>query len=264
MNINITNGYKLKKVSSLKKFNEELILIKDEINKKYYEEYHKELALFIGLILDMKRLNFSTDKIRDILYKIYHIKLKESIALDDLVEYITRKEFTSNNFKLNHFHYACKISVYIVKDNVLLRIVTDKPNILSSIGYEDTDWIKHNGNLPELIPWGFDSEDELPTTLSTKEWNERRMDWEIALKEKPLKIRINDFIDKYDKNLVLKMINDNFKERCKNLTNAILIDKGININKMNFDDEYFKRKTYTEIYRSLKDFFTINDLDITI
>ena len=43
MSIQINNGYKIKRVSSLKKLKKELDSIGEEINKLYYEEYHKEM-----------------------------------------------------------------------------------------------------------------------------------------------------------------------------------------------------------------------------
>lgn len=260
MSIQINNGYKIKRVSSLKKLKKELDSIGEEINKLYYEEYHKEISILISFILDMKATGYTKELIREKILENYNFKIKEDISLNELVLLMTKREF-SNKQKTNfHFDFACNLSLYILNDYVLIRLSTNKPKLLDGIGYEDTDWVKHSGNLKNLLPWGYDSEDEEPTTISSKEWKERGNDWKYALENiKPLKIRLNDIILNYNKELVLNIINNNFGKRCENIAEDVINLKQEKYENLHRYEEI--RKTYTELYTSLKHIHTIDELE---
>lgn len=266
MVIQINNGYKIKKVSSLKKFKKAIDSIRKEIDKIYYEEYHKEVSILVASILDMKNIGYSDELIREKIFQKYNFRIKNNISVNELILLITKKEFSNNKDLNSHFDFACNLSLYIMDDYILLRIATNKSKLLTGIGYEDTDWIEYSGNLEEVIPWGYDSEDEHPMTISSKEWNERHKDWQYAISNvKPLKIRLNDVIVDYNKQLVLDIINNNFRRRCEDIAEDMIDLKKEdykNIPKYKVQEEI--RRVYTELYISLNNIYTIEDLEKTI
>lgn len=262
MSIQVLNGYKIKKISSLKKLNKSLESIRKEINEVYYQEYHKEVAKLISSILDMKAIGYDKDVIRERLLKTYQIKIKNDISLDELILFLTKKEFSNNQGIKNHFNFSCKLSLYILDDSALLRIVTSKPTLLVNIGFEDSDWIRHPGNLLDVVPWDYDSRENQPNPIKLKEWKERASDWEYALNNlKPLKMRVNDVIVDYDKKIVLGIVNEAFKKRCE----VIAEDRIHSAEDMYKDMPKYRvqeeiRKAYTEMYVALKQSYTEEDL----
>lgn len=273
----IFNGYIIDKELSL----DELILKINEIGTalktKITESFLKDSADLLQLFLDFKSMDdtlYDKDLI-DLLQCKYNYEVKKGSreSYHHILRDIVKNNKTSNNYLENTFELSLNLIVTPLKEQTLIRVISNKDYFFDVLGGLDNKSNLVNGIIEDVKPYFYwNNTDVRENGISELEWDERREMWDKHLSFKfPFNIKVGyDYIETnlLNKKEILKIINSRYEDRVNYIAeyfanNEIeeryseetkkIYSSTKSINKVNrFMDELIKTEEYKDLFDKWK------------
>ena len=115
-------------------------------------------------------------------YKYIPSELADSLYF--YIEELIKQHSTSLSIFENAFDFKCNLELLPIKDKTLFMLYTQKKEYQSIFGYVDKDDIEHSSEkYPQISPYMYYNNSDRPNTLTKEEWDNRRENWNKALRK---------------------------------------------------------------------------------
>lgn len=220
MSTKIFNGYKIDKKMSAYSLMNLMVKLSKDCQEICNDLYHEEVAKFISLCLDTK-LVFDEDEMNCAVYSKY--KYSPSEFADSLyfyIEELVEQHSNSNERFQDAFDFKCSLKLLPIKNKTLFLLYTQKKEYEKLFGYTDDKDIEYSSEkYPQITPYMYYNNSDAPQHLSNDEWDNRREEWNKALRkdENGLKYDLVKTPYMYNTNILIEKIELMYEERLNKL-----------------------------------------------